>query len=87
MKMTANLTCPAMCNFTTHISARPFCKSKETILISEMICAGANTKGASGSCGILESKISETFLKCWKCRDDVDENECVPERDRPSRRK
>lgn len=70
---------PAMCNFTTHVRVCTFCKSKETILISETICVDAKIIGVFGKCGTTASTVNETALKCWKCRDDVDEIASLPE--------
>lgn len=69
---------PVMCYFTTHVSICTFCKTRETILISENMCADAKGSGVFGSCGTTETKTCETSRKCWKCKDDVDEATPLP---------
>lgn len=70
--MTTN-SFPVMCKFTNHIRICLFCKSRETILISENMCVDAKVTGIFGSCGVTASKTSEISQKCWKCKDDVEE--------------
>ena len=58
-----------MCNYTTYIRACLLCQDRETVLISEIVCANARQIGAFGSCGTTDHKKSETSSRCWKCKD------------------